>query len=60
VKEFLILTIVAALSMVLAIVLERWMGLHPGRGTLNLSCGLGRSEKTTPDKTAPASEEKKD
>jgi hypothetical protein len=58
-KELLILTIVVALWIVLATVLERWIGLHPGRGTLNLSCGLGRSEKTSLDKTAPVNEKKK-
>ena len=44
-KELLVLAIVAATLIVLGLVLERWLGLHPGRGTLNLSCGLRRSEE---------------
>jgi hypothetical protein len=59
-KELLILTIVAALWIVLGLVVGRWIRLHPGQGTLNLSCGLGRGEKTPLDKTVPVNEKKKD
>jgi hypothetical protein len=59
-KELLVLAIVAAILIVLGLVLERWMGLHPGRGTLNLSCGLRRNEKTASDKTAAVNEKSKD
>jgi hypothetical protein len=59
-NELLVLTIVAAVVIGLGLVLERWCGLHPGWGTLNVSCDLRRNEKTTLDMTAPVNAKKKD
>lgn len=58
-KELLILALVAGIFIVLGLVVERWMGLHPGRGTLNLSCDLERRQKSAGKKTTETGEEKK-
>jgi len=51
-KELIILTAVAALWIVLGIILERRLGLHPGRGMLNLSCDLDSPDKKVVDENA--------